>query len=212
MHRTPPTSISGRFWVGDLTINFRLAIEDLAEESELLLELCEGTSWYRCRIDPSTGQARLEEVNSQLNERVRLLAEGQAPIRGVGRYSISFANVDDRLCLWVNNRLVDFGEGALVGDVGAVANPFPTETDLTPVGIAARGRLRDGLEAAAGTGSSTTVPISATCGARRATSSGGAWRGRCTTRKRGRRPTWRHADLLDVLTMEVGPDHYLASG
>lgn len=202
---------TGRFWVGDLTINFRLAIEDLAEESELLLELCEGTSWYRCRVDPSTGQARLEEVNSQLNERVRLLAEGQAPIRGVGRYSISFANVDDRLCLWVNNRLVDFGEGALVGDVGAVANPFPTETDLTPVGIAARG--------VSATVSNLLLERDLYYRAdfndlRRPQSD---QFGRSLARNMHDPEAWAEiylekADLLDVLTMEVGPEHYLALG
>jgi signal peptidase I len=201
----------GRYWVGDLTINFNLAIEDLADDAELLLELCEGVSWYRCRIDPATGQARLEEVNSQLNERVRLLAEGQVPMRGIGRYSISFANVDDRLCLWVNNRLVDFGEGALVDGAGAVKNPFPTETDLTPVGIAARG--------VSATVSKLLLERDIYYRAdfsdlRRPQTD---QFGRNLARQMHDPEVWtetylRHADQLDVMTMEVGPDHYLALG
>ncbi|MCA8999775.1 MAG: signal peptidase I, partial [Planctomycetaceae bacterium] len=127
----------GTYWVADLTLNFDLQVSEVGSKPEVLLELVEGPSWYRCRINVETGAAVLEEVNSQMNERVRELATASTPIQGAGSYSVSFANVDDRLCLWVNNRLIDFGDGALIQPLGAVGNPFPTEMDLTPLGIAA---------------------------------------------------------------------------
>ena len=61
--RSPRHIDTGPFWVGDLTLNCELKITRADAGSELLLELCEGTSWYRCRVDLSTGLARLEEVN-----------------------------------------------------------------------------------------------------------------------------------------------------
>ncbi len=129
----------GAYWVPDLTINFNLKIQEIGDQPELILELCEGTTWYRCRIDVSTGAATLEEVNSQLNERVRELATAKTRLKGTGNYRISYANVDDRICLWINDSLVDFGEGALVESPGATGNPYPTQQDLSPVGIATQG-------------------------------------------------------------------------
>ncbi len=129
----------GAFWVPDLTINFDLQITEVTDSSELILELCEGTSWYRCRTNLKTGEAVLEEVNSQLNDRVRELAKAKTRLMGTGSFRISYANVDDRICLWINDRLVDFGEGALLESPGATGNQYPTDQDMTPVGIATSG-------------------------------------------------------------------------
>ena len=58
---------------------------------------------------------------------------------------MSFANVDQRLCLWVNDKLIDFGtndegrEKSHYKRHGARGYTDPLETDLTPVGIAAQG-------------------------------------------------------------------------
>lgn len=129
----------GPYWVPDLTLNFEVEFNGAAENGELLLELCEGTSWYRCRIHARTGEAILEEINSQMNERVAELGRAKTAIRATGTHRLSFANVDDRLCLWVDNTLIDFKEGALLESSGATGNIFPTDRDLTPAGLAARG-------------------------------------------------------------------------
>lgn len=129
----------GKYWVRDLTINFALDIEKVTEHGELSLELCEGTSWYRCLINPNSGKVRLLEINTQLDGRISELGTGTSPIQGVGHYDISFANVDDRLCLWVNHSLIDLGEAASLETAGATENSFPAENDLTPVGIGALG-------------------------------------------------------------------------
>lgn len=130
---------TGPYWVADLTLNFEVQIDSVSDGGELVVELTEGTSTYRCRVDVNTGAAVLEEINSQLNDRVQTLGEAQTYLSGTGSYSISYANVDDRICLWINNRLVDFGDAALIDQSGATANPFPTNDDLTPAGIAAKG-------------------------------------------------------------------------
>ncbi|WP_437185574.1 signal peptidase I [Planctomicrobium sp. SH668] len=129
----------GPYWVPDLTLNVEVKIESVQEDGELMLELCEGTSFFRCRLLPKTGEAILEEVNSQMNRRVIELARAKAPIKGAGTYQLAFANVDDRLCLWVNQRLIDFKEGAELPSPGATGNTLPTDHDLSPVGIAAKG-------------------------------------------------------------------------
>ncbi|MCA9081677.1 MAG: signal peptidase I [Planctomycetaceae bacterium] len=138
-----PTNASsvetGVFWTPDLTLSCKIKIEQTQTDGELLLELCEGTRWYRCRVELASGLARLEEVNSQLNERVKQVASVETSLRGPGTYQLAFANVDDRLCLWINDALVEFGDGALIQSFGATENPLPTEVDLTPVGIAVQG-------------------------------------------------------------------------
>lgn len=129
----------GPFWVGDLTVNFELQIDESAPDSEILLELVEGVRRYRCRIHPATGAATLffvDAARDETEERDALTA--QTGIVGPGTYEISFANVDDRLCLWIDDDLVDFGPEAAYRRDGLGHN-LPTPDDLSPVGIAARG-------------------------------------------------------------------------
>jgi signal peptidase I len=130
----------GALWVGDLTLNLELRIDSVtADDAEILLELCEGVHWYRCRIDPRAGKARLVEVSVQIDQERELpLAEADVSLSGSGTWELSFANVDDRLCLWIDDVLVEFGDGALLSREAATL-PLAIGSDLTPVGIAARG-------------------------------------------------------------------------
>src|SRR5262249_19866582 len=54
-----------------------------------------------------------------------------------GTYDVTFANVDNRLTLWVDGRPV-FGDGLTYEDAQDV-HPDPTEEDLTPARIAGNG-------------------------------------------------------------------------
>lgn len=129
----------GDFWVGDLTVSFGLTVAAAAPDSEVVIELCEGAFWYRCRINPTTGVATLSEVNVQMGlEHETELASGQTPISGAGTWAIEFANVDDRLTLWVDDEVIDFGAGASYTR-DALTGHLALNSDLTPVGIAARG-------------------------------------------------------------------------
>lgn len=138
-----PTTINtvdlGSYWIRDLAVSFTADIETVAQDAEIVIELCEGTSWYRCVLEPATGTARLLEVNSQLGERVTEIATAQTEVDSPGQYELHFANMDDRLLLWVDGKLVDFGSAAELDVSEATGNPLPTANDLTPVGIAARG-------------------------------------------------------------------------
>lgn len=129
----------GIYWVPDLTLSFDVEIGQVADGGEFTVELVEGVNRFRCRINCTTGEAVLEEVNDQLNGRTRELARAKTELSGPGAYEISFANVDDRICLWVDGTLVEFGEGALLDVAGATANQLPTESDLSPAGIASKG-------------------------------------------------------------------------
>ncbi|MEZ6039314.1 MAG: signal peptidase I [Planctomycetaceae bacterium] len=129
----------GLFWVGDLTINATLQIEEIRPGAQIMLELIEGQRWYRCRISPETGNAELLVINRVVDEEAdnpELKATAVTSIDGSGTYEVVFANVDDRLCLWVNGDLVDFGDDAAF----TIVEPGEaTLDDLTPVGIAASG-------------------------------------------------------------------------
>jgi signal peptidase I len=135
----PHGSDNGYFWTGDLTLNCRVEILDAGDDGQILLELVEGLRWYRCRIDLTTGNAALSVIDGVLtpdDPEERELATASTELRGLGAFEVTFANVDDRLCLWVDGTLVDFGGDA---EYDQPALSKPTERDLTPVGIAARG-------------------------------------------------------------------------
>ncbi len=198
----------GPFWVGDLTVSCEVDVESVEEGASLLLELVEGVSRYRCEIDLTTGHARLARINVQNDpEEVIPLAEGETDVSGTGSHGLVFANVDSRLCLWVDGDLVDFGEGASYKSFALTGNDMPTGADLTPVGIAARG---------------STVSISRLLLERdiyyRADLTQEAHRAADELAKHMERPhDWANTyntyrDLIGHMTIEVGPHHYLALG
>ena len=129
-----------QFWVGDLTLNAVVEIEKVAgADASLTLELVEGHRRYQVRIEVPSGKAVLSH-NDDLaadnsGDRVTL-GEAATSITGPGTYRLTFANVDDRLCLWVNDTLANFGEQAAYVPP---ADPSPQEADLLPAGIAASG-------------------------------------------------------------------------
>ena len=61
------------------------------------------------------------------------------PFVGPGSHDLSFANVDDRLCLWIDGRLVQFTESTDYTPYGGVLIQSPWDEDLIPAGVAARG-------------------------------------------------------------------------
>ncbi len=140
-----PNLEDDRFWVGDLTLNCNVEITSVSgPQAELLFELIEGVRRYRCRIDVASGTATLlrnDDLTADPNGADITMASAATPIHGPGKYAIRFANVDDRLCLWVNDNwlsrgLIPFGPGA---EFLPPANRNPQEADLAPVGFAAKG-------------------------------------------------------------------------
>ncbi len=127
------------YWVGDLTLTCHVNVIQIGNQPELLFELNEGRRRYRCRLDVKSGRATLLMVGIlDRDEEEIILASADTKIKGTGRYTVMFANVDDRLCLWLNDKLVEFGSKAEF-QIPHTANPSPQEDDFVPVGIAARG-------------------------------------------------------------------------
>ena len=122
------------FWVGDLTVETTLDIEEA--RGELVLELVEGVRRYRWRIDLTSGEATLWLLDEQLDrdrpERTEL-GKAATNLNRPGSYNLAFANVDQRLCLWINDRLVPFSRD---GAYHPPAYPGPQRGDLHPAGIA----------------------------------------------------------------------------
>lgn len=116
-------------WVGDLTIEGRIDLQSAGAGAALRLELVEAGVANRCEVDLATGTATLYHGETNLGE-------APTPLKGVGSHDVRFANVDDRLTLWVDG-VTPFGEGLAYDDPGAAY--IPTAADLDPVGVAVRG-------------------------------------------------------------------------
>ncbi len=123
------------YWVGDLTINTQVSIDRIDPDSEMMLELVEGPQTFQCVINLSTGSATLQYLNGDNRETPIVMATGRTSMTAAGSYDVDFANVDDRICLWVDNRLIEFDASTeyVSSDV-----PQPENGDLAPVGIAFR--------------------------------------------------------------------------
>lgn len=127
------------YWIGDLTLSCEIEVLEVGSAPEVIVELNEGVRCYRCRIDVSTGNAKLISLNrySGSGNQEEVLAEAQTDLAGTGEWDLRFANVDSRLCLWIDGDLVDFGEAASYVDDESLT-PSPQDDDLIPVGIAAK--------------------------------------------------------------------------
>lgn len=135
----------GYYWVGDLTVTGTFEVDEAGPDAALLLELNEGVRAYRCEIDLNTGTATLSHVDSLLDPdqpTVQVLATAETEVQGPGTYQLRFANVDDRLCLWVKSgswgtdKLIEFDAPTTYVPP---ALPKPTDADLIPAAIAAKG-------------------------------------------------------------------------
>lgn len=136
----------GIHWVGDLIVDVDVEIE--SNQGELLLELVEAGHRFRCRCDIATGGLQLEVAPQGTPESpTPISAVAKSPLRGTGSFHLTFANVDDALYLWVNDRLVEFDQPTtynweeLFGPRKGV-EPYTSANDpgdLAPVGIGTKG-------------------------------------------------------------------------
>jgi len=126
-----------QIWVGDLSLDARIDIQKLEGDAPAIqLELVEGVRRYWCEFDLKSGQVQLLR-NDELKGDDSLIALTSSPngIRGIGRHDVCFANVDDRVCLWIDNRLVKFGPEV---EYTPPVVSQPQQADLHPVGLALR--------------------------------------------------------------------------
>ncbi|MEO2019566.1 MAG: signal peptidase I [Fuerstiella sp.] len=123
------------YWVGDLTLNVMLDVSEAVDGAEIILELIEGPETFQCVVNINTGTATLQSLDSENRDNRVMIATGETDLVGVGSWEVCFANVDDRLCFWVDGDLVRFDTSTSrqSSDV-----PEPSERDLAPCGIALR--------------------------------------------------------------------------
>ena len=123
------------YWVGDLTLNANVSVSEVTEGAELILELVEGPETFQCVINISSGKATLHSLRSAARGDRVTIATGETDAVGSGSYDVCFANVDDRLCLWIDGDLVQFDAST---SRDSSDKPQPTQADLAPCGIALR--------------------------------------------------------------------------
>ncbi len=117
-------------WVGDLTLSCRVDVGDTGPAGKLRLELVEAGVSNRCEVDLVSGLASLYHGDSKLGESGTVL-------RGIGAHDVEFANVDDRLTLWIDGEPL-FEAGLPYED--APTTPYsPTAKDLDPAGLSIKG-------------------------------------------------------------------------
>ena len=115
-------------WVGDLSLQADLEVQTAGPGASVRLELVKAGLAHRCTIDLTTGTATVTRGALELGR-------WPTPIKGLGRYHVDFANVDDRVSLMVDGRAAG-GEGFEYESRDSI--PIPTEADLAPAAIAAR--------------------------------------------------------------------------
>ncbi|MEQ9411050.1 MAG: signal peptidase I [Fuerstiella sp.] len=121
------------YWVGDLTINAEVEVREVGDGGRLDLELVEGPQTFRCTFDLATGEATVRVMNSADPGDSEVMATAGTSLQGEGSWEVSFANVDDRICLWVDGTLIEFDQTL---EYEASDVPQPGQHDLAPCGIA----------------------------------------------------------------------------
>jgi signal peptidase I len=127
-HRAPSEN-----WASDLMVECEAKVEKA--EGTFALELSRGTHRYQASFDLKTGACTLLDVES--DKAPKEMGTANTTMKSAGTYQVRFANVDDRLIVWVDDRL-PFGEGVTYGPV---RNLEPTkENDLDrPVSVGSTG-------------------------------------------------------------------------
>jgi signal peptidase I len=122
-------------WVGDLILECEVTVEKPA--GELTLELSKGVDRFRAHWDLASGACTLSRQT--LHEPEVTLGESRpTAMKQPGTYRLRFANVDQRLTVWVDGAL-PFGDGVPY-DAPAQRGPNP-ENDLQPASVG----VKDGL-------------------------------------------------------------------
>ena len=133
----------GTAWVGDLALEGNVIVH--SDSGELLLDLVEGGAHFECRIDVASGQAALSIREADGQARPFVDVSGQATtnpkattnLQGPGKYRVRFANCDDELTLWINEKVVRFDVPATYRSPPDVMPQWsPTDAgDMAPLAI-----------------------------------------------------------------------------
>ena len=136
----------GLHWVGDIAVE--ADVEVRSPEGQLTLQLVEGGVKFNCQIDVATGEAvvsadsdvvRFETSPGELGD-AGYRPQATTSIRRPGKYRLRFANADDRLYLWINDRPIEFDSDATFQRTGPVRPQWSATDpgDAEPLGIGAK--------------------------------------------------------------------------
>jgi signal peptidase I len=121
----------GKNWVGDLILEFKVDIKEA--QGELILELSKADDRFQARWDLSSGTCKLVQLHKNGTEE---LDQKQTNIKKPGSYRIRFANVDERLIVWVDGSL-PFGDGVAYRPTRKTDKY--TDNDLEPASVGVQG-------------------------------------------------------------------------
>ena len=96
----------GGDWVGDLILECKVQADQPA--GELTLELSRGVDRFRAEFDLSNGVCTL--ARDEQGQEPSVLGSKPTALKGGGKHSVRFADVDQRLTVWVDDAL-PFGDG-----------------------------------------------------------------------------------------------------
>ncbi|MFO0877519.1 MAG: S26 family signal peptidase [Gemmataceae bacterium] len=120
-------------WASDLLVDCEVKVDKA--EGTFALELSRGNHRYQASFNLATGDCTLYDEDK--GKQPQALQTAGTAMKGPGTYHIRFGNMDDRLVVWVNDRL-PFGEGV---NYSPIRNIVPTkENDLErPVSVGVKG-------------------------------------------------------------------------
>jgi signal peptidase I len=130
----------GLHWVGDLMLDANVEIE--SPSGELLLDLVKAGRQFTCRVDLTSGEAKLSA-----GDLPGFSPKAKTNLKGPGKHQVAFSNFDEQLLLWVDGSVVAFDRETsydaekLFGNRDRI-RPETSDKDLgdfAPAGIGARG-------------------------------------------------------------------------
>jgi signal peptidase I len=136
----PGSGPQGQHWVGDLMIECDVTIDK--PDGKLVLELSRGVERFRAIFDLTTGDCTLKQIRNTGaaapadDAGGEPLATKPTALKKSGTYHVRFANVDDRLLLWVGHDL-PFGEEGKSYTPAKERGPY--ENDLEPASVGVQG-------------------------------------------------------------------------
>ena len=139
---SPHPPCMGFNWVGDLALEADVNV--INSKGILILDLIEGGVHYQARIDVASGEATLQSVDGPKfvvdDESVAAL-KAQTVVKGPGKYTFRFSNIDDQLNLWVNNKLIKFDGDGVYSPPEKVMPAWSEQDpgDMSPAGIGSNG-------------------------------------------------------------------------
>lgn len=154
LQTTIPVNEDGRYlsaqagvhWVGDLAVECNVEVK--SKTGKLKLDLVRSGIHFTCSIDVETGLATLSTSSKNVSfvskeQEATETPQGKTPLRGLGNYRIRFANCDEKLFLWVNEKVIRFdGPTSYLNHVEAYPTPkYSAEDpgDAQPAGIGGEG-------------------------------------------------------------------------